>query len=230
MCPAYVFLNTFIESLLTFRYLWFGVHFVYEVRECSNLILVFFLLISLAQSFIVSLINTYCQHQGRNIPFSPCLLHQLVFVKFLTTAFWALWGDSFLRFRFAFLIFSRTDLFSCDFFSRVSSCYLSNALLATAWWGQSTVSLVVLFFPALGDVCLSRSFHWRVRWASRAGQREQQQVCGVGLAVLSCDQWGHSPQGHPILSPPSLFRQWPQGLDILCPFWGQGRTEQDQRK
>ena len=59
---------------------------MYEVRECSNLILVFFLLISLAQSFIVSLINTYCQHQGRNIPFSPCLLHQLVFVKFLTMA------------------------------------------------------------------------------------------------------------------------------------------------
>ena len=86
MCPAYVFLKIFIESLLTFRYLWFGVHFVYDVRECSNLILVFFLLISLAQSFIVSVIDIYCQHQGRNIPFSPRLLHQLVFVKFLTMA------------------------------------------------------------------------------------------------------------------------------------------------
>ena len=86
MCPAYVFLKIFIESLLTFRYLWIGVHFVYDVRECSNLTLVFFLLISLAQSFIVSLIDIYCQHQGRNIPFSPRHLHQLVFVKFLTMA------------------------------------------------------------------------------------------------------------------------------------------------
>ena len=42
-----------------------------------------------------------------------------------------LWGDSFLRFQFAFLIFSGTDLFSCDFFSRVSSCYLLIQLPVT---------------------------------------------------------------------------------------------------
>ena len=53
---------SFIESLLTFRYLWFGVHFVYGVRACSNLIPVFFVLISLSRSFTVSLINVCCQH------------------------------------------------------------------------------------------------------------------------------------------------------------------------
>ena len=83
---ACVFLKTFIEPLLTFRYLRFGAHFVYGVRECSNLIPVFFVLISLSRSFTVSLINVFCQHRGRNIPSPPRLLHQFVFVKFLTTA------------------------------------------------------------------------------------------------------------------------------------------------
>ena len=85
-CPAYVLLKTFIASLLIFRYLWFGVHFVYDVGECSNLILIFFVLISLLQSSIVSLTNVYCQDQGRNVPFSWHLLNQLVFVNFLTMA------------------------------------------------------------------------------------------------------------------------------------------------
>ena len=75
--PAYVFLKTFIDSLRTFRYLWFGVNFVYGVRDCSNPVLIFFLLITLTWSFIVSLTSLYLQHQGRNIPFSPHLLHQL---------------------------------------------------------------------------------------------------------------------------------------------------------
>ena len=85
-CSAYVFLKTFIGSLLTFRCLWFGVHFMYGVREYSYLILIFFVLISLLRSFIVSLTSVYCQHQGRNIPYSPQLLHQLVLVTFLTMA------------------------------------------------------------------------------------------------------------------------------------------------
>ena len=55
----YVFLKTLIGSLLTFRYLWFGVHFVYSVREYAYLILVFFVLISLLWSFIVSLASVY---------------------------------------------------------------------------------------------------------------------------------------------------------------------------
>ena len=82
MYPAYVFLNTFIESLLTFRYLILGVNFVYGVRDCSNSLLIFFLLITLTCSFVVSLTNLYLQHQGRNIPFSPHLLHQLVLSSF----------------------------------------------------------------------------------------------------------------------------------------------------
>ena len=86
MYPAYVFLKSFIESLLTFRYLWFEVHFMHGVRESSNLILVFFVLVSLPGSFIVSVSNVYCQHQGRNIPFCPHFLNSLVFVKFLTRA------------------------------------------------------------------------------------------------------------------------------------------------
>ena len=85
-CPTYVFLKNFIDSLLTLRSLLFGVNFVYGVRECSNLIPVSFVLISLSRSFTVSLINVFCQHRGRNIPSPPRLLHQFVFVKFLTTA------------------------------------------------------------------------------------------------------------------------------------------------
>ena len=83
MSCLYFFLKTFIESLLSSRYLWFGAHFVYGVREYSNLILIFFILISLPRSFIVSLTSVYCQH---HIPFSPHLLCQLGFVKLLTVA------------------------------------------------------------------------------------------------------------------------------------------------
>ena len=59
---------------------------MYGVREYSYLFLIFFVLISLLRSFIVSLTSVYCQHQGRNIPYSPQLLHQLVLVTFLTMA------------------------------------------------------------------------------------------------------------------------------------------------
>ena len=72
-CPTYVFLKNFIDSLLTLRSLLFGVNFVYGVRECSNLILIFLVLITLKRSFIVSVTNVYSQHQGRNTPFSPHL-------------------------------------------------------------------------------------------------------------------------------------------------------------
>ena len=131
MYPAYVFLKTFIESLLTFRYLIFGVNFMYGVRDCSNSLLIFFLLITLTCSFIVSLTNLYLQHQGRNIPFSPHLLHQLVLSSFWQWPFWGLRSNSFLWFWFSFLIFSKIYLFSCVFFSRVNLCYLSIQLLVT---------------------------------------------------------------------------------------------------
>ena len=137
---SYVFLKNFIDSLLNLRSLLFGVNFVYGVRECSNLILIFLVLITLAWSFIVSVTNVYSQHQGRNIPFSPHLHHQLVFAEFL-------W------FRFEFLMFSETDLFSCDFFSRVSSCYLLGRLfvnLALVW--------ILFWWPPLGRLLRSTVF------------------------------------------------------------------------
>lgn len=129
-CPAYVLLKTFIASLLTFRYLWFGVHFVYDVGECSNVILIFFVLVSLLRSSILSLTNVYCQDQGRNVPFSWRLLNQCL-SSFWQWQFWGLWGDSLLWFRFAFLIFCSIDVFSCDFFSRAGSCYFSMQLPVT---------------------------------------------------------------------------------------------------
>ena len=77
--PAYIFLKTFIQSLLTFRYLLSGVNFTYGVSVLTSLS---FSLAILECSFIVSLTSVYPQHQRRNISFSPHLFHQSVFVKF----------------------------------------------------------------------------------------------------------------------------------------------------
>ena len=108
-CPVYTFLKTFIESLLSFRHLWFGAHFVYGVRVFESHSPT--ILISLPWSFAVSLTSVYCQH---NIPFSPHLLHQLGLSSFWQWPFWVLWGDSFLWIQNAFLIFSENwPLFMC---------------------------------------------------------------------------------------------------------------------
>ena len=60
------------------------------------------------------------------LPF-PCIFIS----SYCLSSFWQgrlslLWDDTFLGFWFAFLIFSDDDLFSCDFFSRVSSAHLSR--------------------------------------------------------------------------------------------------------
>ena len=68
--PAYIFLKTFIQSLLTFRYLLSGVNFTYGVSVLTSLS---FSLTILECSFIVSLTSVYPQHQRRNISFSPHL-------------------------------------------------------------------------------------------------------------------------------------------------------------
>ena len=141
---AYVFLKTFIEAILTFRDLWFGAHFVYCVRECSNSILTFFVLISLPPPFIVSLANVYRQPQA---PFLQAFSISCCLLSFWQWPYWVLWGHSFLWFWFAFLIFSEIDLFSYAFFSRVSSCYLF-------WWPLSGHLLRLAVFAsgwAMGD-------------------------------------------------------------------------------
>ena len=120
------------------------------LEKYSNFILSFFILITLAQPFTVSVTSLYFWHQGRNIPFSPYLHQHLLFVEFLTMPFCLLWGDTFLGFQSAFLIFSDIDLFSGDLFSRVNSTYLSR--LASC---NSALCWLLFRWPPLG--CSLRS-------------------------------------------------------------------------
>ena len=75
--------------------------------------------------------NTHFLQQKHGCRFS-CMKYGSLRIAFSlhlrqqTTAIKPLWDDAFLGFWFAFLMFSDDDLFSCDFFPRVSSAHLSR--------------------------------------------------------------------------------------------------------
>ena len=98
----------------------FVVYFVYNVREYSNFIPIFFVSVSITLSFTVSVTNLYSQHQWRNAPFSSHFHQLLQFVKFLeTTILTAVrWYLAVVLICIS-LIFSHVDVFLWDLFWRV---------------------------------------------------------------------------------------------------------------
>ena len=126
-CPAYVFLKTLTESLLNFRSLSFEVNLMCCVKEkYSNLILIFFILISLALPSQCLLPVYILGIRGGTFPFLHTFISIVCLLSFRQchSAFCEVipsWG-----FNLYLYIFSDIDLFSGDLLSRVSPAHLSR--------------------------------------------------------------------------------------------------------
>ena len=73
LCPVYIFLNKFIVSIITFRYLC-SLGFVFGVRMFSNFILIFMVEGILTVSSRVAVPHLHPKHQWKRFPLSAHLL------------------------------------------------------------------------------------------------------------------------------------------------------------